>query len=195
MQTRYTHTTMPTQPSVFISYNPHSEFEQTLAIRLHTIGAVHGLNMLMPDRTHYSHNVSSETRNRILLSDFFIVFSTGLMSHTVKEEIKLAFSKLLDRSKILVVYDKRVGKNLAGADNCTEVFIDSKDEPLKIVTEISNKIKSVQINEGGDSFVSSLGGLLLIGLGLFALNEVFSDEPKPRRRKPVKKAAKKKRRS
>jgi hypothetical protein len=185
---------MPPLPSVFISYNPNSEFEQTLAIRLHTIGAVHGLNMLMPDRTHYSYDVSPETRNRILLSDFFIVFSTGMMSLTVQEEIRIAFSKLHDRSKILVVYDKSLGKNLVGADNCTEVFIDPKDDPLKIVTDISERVKSFQVKKGGDSFVSSLAGLLLIGLGLFALNEAFNDEPKPRKR-PVKKAAKKKKRS
>ncbi len=82
---------MPEPPSVFISYNPNSEFEQTLAIRLHIIGAVHGLNMLMPDRTYYTYNASGETRSRILLSDFFLVFSTGLISATVKEEVKIAF--------------------------------------------------------------------------------------------------------
>ncbi len=182
-------------PSVFLSYNPHSEFEQTLAIRLHTIGAVHGFNMLLPDRTGFSNIVSSETKNRILLSDFFILFSTGEMSKTVQEEINIAFSKLHDRSKILAVYDLRLGKNIKGADNCTEVYIDSREDPLKIVTEITKRIQAVQsTKQGNNSFLSSLGGILLIGLGLFALNEALTEEPPPRRRKPVKKVAKKKRR-
>jgi hypothetical protein len=195
LRSHYLQTNMATRPSVFISYNPHSEFEQTLAIRLHTIGAVHGLNMLMPDRSYNSLAVSLETRNRIMLSDFFILFSTGMMSSTVQQEISLAFSKLRDRSKILVVYDKSLGKNLYGADNCTEVYIDVRDHPLKIVTEISNKIKSFESKGNGDSFLSSLGGILLVGLGLFTLHEVFNDEPKPRKRKPAKKTAKKKRKS
>ncbi len=38
-------------------------------------------------------------------------------------------------------------------------------------------------------------GILLIGLGLFALNEVFNDEPNHTRRKPLKKVVKKKRRT
>ncbi|MEI9918543.1 MAG: hypothetical protein WDO14_07050 [Bacteroidota bacterium] len=86
------------------------------------------------------------------------------------------------------MYDKRAGKNLPVARNCTEVFINSKDDISKIVTDISNKIKLVQKKTSGVSFVSSLGGVMLIGLGLFALNELVSEELKPRRRMPVKKA-------
>jgi len=114
----------------------------------------------------------------------------------VRQEIDIAFSRLKDRSKILVVYDKRLGKNFHVAENCTEVFIDPHEDLLKIVTEISSRIRSVQHKNTGDSFLSSLGGILLVGLGLLALNEVFNDdEPKPIKRKPVKKAASKKKRS
>ena len=38
------------QTTVFVTYNPGNDFAQTLAVRLHTIGAVHRFNMLMPDR-------------------------------------------------------------------------------------------------------------------------------------------------
>jgi hypothetical protein len=183
-------------PTVFISYNPASTVEQTLAIRLHTIGAVHGFNMLLPDRTFTAQSVSNETRNRILLSDFFILFSTAPMSNVVQEEISIAYSKLHDRSKILVVYDQTVGKNLKSTENHTEVFIDTREDALKIVTDITKTIQSVQSKKAqGDSFLSSLGGILLIGVGLFALNEMFSDDepdaPRKRntstkKRKPVK---------
>lgn len=94
------------QPNVFISYNPNSEVEQTLAIRLHTIGSVSGYNMMLPDRAFGSNVVSTETRNRITLSDYFIVFSTAKLSEVVRQEIEIAFNKHRDRSRILVVYDK-----------------------------------------------------------------------------------------
>lgn len=179
-------------PTVFISYNPYAEVEQTLAIRLHTIGAVHGLNMLLPDRSFGSSVVSPETKSRIMLSDFFILFSTSIMSNVVRDEIDIAFKKLADRSKILVVYDRKKGKNLSAAINCTEVYIDTQDDPLKIVTQITAAIKNVQSKPQQNSFLSSLGGILMIGVGLFALNELLSDDDPPPRRKPIKKIARKK---
>lgn len=177
---------MPELPSVFISYNPHSEFEQTLAIRLYTIGAVHGLNMLMPDRSHSSENVSVETRSRIRLADFFIVFSTGVMSKTVLEEISIAISRLKDRSKILIVYEKGVGKKIPGSRSCTEVFVDPGDEPLKLMTVVVNGIKAARGKRTNRSLVSSVGGLLLIGLGLFVMGVVSCEGSKPRKKTVVK---------
>lgn len=178
---------MANLPTVFISYNPDSEVEQTLAIRLHTIGAVHGFNMLLPDRSFNSNLVSLETRNRIMLADFFILFSTKPMSRVVAEEIGIAYSKLQDKSRILVVYDQNVGANLSAENQHTPVFINTHEDPLKIVTAITTTLKSVQTKkQGNEGLLSSLGGILLVGLGLFALNELFAEEEKPRRRKPAK---------
>lgn len=67
-------------PTVFISYNPNSDIDQTLAVRLHTIGAVHGFNMLLPDRVGFTKSVSNETKSRILSADYFILFSTEVLS-------------------------------------------------------------------------------------------------------------------
>ena len=169
---------MKALPAVFISYNPHSDIEQTLAIRLHTIGAVHGFDMLLPDRYYHANTVSTETRSRILLADFFILFSTESLSAVVEEEIIIAFSKLHDKSKIVVIYDQHIGKNLRGADNCTEIYIDTQDDPLKLVTQITKKIQAAQTKNTDTGFLSSLGGILLVGLGLFALNHFIVNEPR-----------------
>jgi hypothetical protein len=169
-------------PTVFISYNPNSDIEQTLAVRLHTIGAVHGFNMLLPDRVGFTQSVSNETKSRILSADYFILFSTTALSATVLEEIRIAASKLHDKSKILVIYDITVGKNLKGADNFTEVYI-SRSSPVEIILEkIISKIKSIQLrgnNQGG--FLSILGPILLTGVALFALSSVFDEPAKPKR--------------
>jgi hypothetical protein len=179
-------------PSVFISYNQNSPTEQTLAIRLHTIGAVHGYNMLLPERSAYSNTVSSETRTRIQQSDFFICFSTLSLTSVVQEEINIAFAKLHDKSKILVIYDEKVGANVLGVENCTSVYINTLDDPLKIVTSITEKIKDASKKKEDAGFLSNLGGLLLLGLGLFALAEAFEAPAKTSgRRKPIKKVAKK----
>ena len=180
-------------PSVFISYNPNSDVEQTLAIRLHTIGSVSGFNMILPDRGFSAMVTSPETRGRIQLSDYFIVFSTERISDVVQEEINIAFTKNKDRSRILVVYDKRNGRNLSGAENCTEVSIDTRDNADIIVNQIASKLKSVQPrNEESNGFLSVLGNILLIGVGLFALTEIFENEPK---RTPRKRPSPKKRKS
>ncbi len=175
-----------TLPSVFISYNPNSDIEETLAVRLYTIGAVHGFNMLLPDRRGLGGFVSAETRSRILMADFFILFSTTSLSKAVINEIELAANKLHDKSKILVIYDDSVGKNLKGADHFTEVYVNRSSSVEDILKTIIAKIKDIQ--SGGkkqNGFFSVLGPILLTGLGLFALAHVLDEPAKPR--KPSKK--------
>ena len=172
-------------PTVFISYNPNSDIEQTLAVRLHTIGAVHGFNMLLPDRVGFTKSVSNETKSRILSADYFILFSTTSLSTTVLEEIRIAASKLHDKSKILVIYDISVGKNLKGADKFTEVYINRSSPVETILEKIISKVKAIQSrgnNQGG--FLSVLGPILLTGVALFALSSIFDQPAKPKR--PVK---------
>lgn len=187
-------------PTVFISYNPNSDIEQTLAVRLHTIGAVHGFNMLLPDRVGFTRSVTNETKSRILSADYFILFSTTSLSTTVLEEIKIAASKLHDKSKILVIYDISVGKNLKGADNFTEVYINRSSSVEIILEKIISKVKIIQSmgnNQGG--FLSVLGPILLTGVALFALSSVFDEPAEPQRQvkrkktgvKKIKKVAKK----
>jgi hypothetical protein len=169
-------------PSIFISYNQNSEVEQTLAIRLHTIGAVHGYNMLLPERLSNAQTVSIESKYRIEQSDFFICFSTVTLTPIVQQEINIAFSKLHDRSKILVIYDERVGTNPTGAENCTAVFINTQDDPLKIVTAITKKLQTTSTKNESESILSTLGGVLLLGLGLFALADGLGAPAKKRPR-------------
>lgn len=181
-------------PSVFISYNPNSDIEQTLAVRLHTIGAVHGFNMLLPDRVGFSNTVSAETKSRILSANYFILFSTTSLSTTVLEEIKIASAKLHDKSKILVIYDISVGKNLTGLDNYTEVYIDRTSSVETILDTIISKVKSIQTkgnNQNG--FLDALGPILLTGIALFALSSIFDEPNKPKKstKRAVAKATKK----
>ena len=173
-------------PTVFISYNPNSEIEQTLALRLHTIGAVHGFNMILPERNMNLNTVTNETKGRILLSDYFILFSTGALSNLVQQEINIAFAKHKDKSRILVLYDKAKGKNLKGAENCTEIYIDTREDALKIVIDIASKIKSKAENH----LLSTLSGILLIGVGLFALAEILEPVSKPGKKTPSKRKKK-----
>ena len=168
------------ETTVFVTYNPRNEFEQTLAIRLHTIGAVHGFNMLMPDRFNGNGKLNSETIYRINSSDYFILFSTGKSTRIVLEEIKVAFAHLKNKSKILIIYDRV--KNLKQDANCTEVFINSlKETPQQILDKVIKQLKRNQIPSTRNSLhednsISVLGGIILIGLGLLALGSLVESE-------------------
>ena len=113
-------------PTIFISYNPNSDFEQTLAVRLHTTGAVNGFRMFLPDRYNSDTIIDNETKNRISQSDWLIVFSTEELSEIVKQEIQYAWQKLKDKSKILVIYNFEKGKNIKGdiTNHFTEIYFD-----------------------------------------------------------------------
>lgn len=174
-------------PTIFISYNPNSELEQVLAVRLHTLGAVHGFNMLLPDRDANSVEISPETKSRIKSSDYFILFSTSRISPLIKQEIEIAASKIHDKSKILIVYDVSLGVlNHTGA--FTQVLVDRTWPVDKIVDKIIGEIKKSQINQGSSGgFLSALGGILLTGVALYALSSLFDDEAKGKaKRLPVK---------
>ncbi len=170
-------------PSVFITYNPKSEFERTLAFRLHTLGAVHGYKMYLPDRTIGGKKVSNESRIRIQLADYFILFSTTVLSDTVKEEIEIAWNHLHDKSRIIIIYDG--DKNLTGTEHCTEIAVDSDKMTLEEITKsvlqeihalnkttvVPSKNPVVGIKQEG----GLIGALLVAGLGLLLLGALMED--------------------
>lgn len=167
--------------TVFVTYNPDNDFEQTLAVRLHTIGAVHGFNMLLPDRFNGTNKMSNETAYRINSSDYFIFFSTSKLTSLVQQEISTAFNQLKDKSKIVIIYNKV--KNIPDNGNCTEVYIDAqRDSPQLILDKVINQIKqNHQINSKStvnskEDTSSILGGILLIGLGLLALDSLYNSK-------------------
>lgn len=167
--------------TVFVTYNPGNDFEQTLAVRLHTIGAVHGFNMLMPDRFQNNGTISSETAFRIKSSDYFILFSTSALTQVVLQEVNTAFAHLKDKSKVLIIYNKV--KNLKHNENCTEVVIDAgKDSPQQILDKVIKELKENKIalknktSVKEDDTTSVIGGILLIGLGLLTLDSLFNSK-------------------
>lgn len=167
--------------TIFVTYNPGNEFEQTLAVRLHTIGAIHGFNMLLPDRYGNSNQqLNSETSYRIKSADYFIFFSTSPLTKVVQQEISTAFTHLKDKSKILIIYNKV--KNLRHSENCTEVFIDSNRNSAsqildQVIKEIKqNQTKSLASSKKNQEAISTIGGILLIGLGLLALDSLVNSK-------------------
>jgi hypothetical protein len=159
--------------TIFVTYNPRNDFEQTLAIRLQTLGAIHGFNMLLPDRFGGKPPVSQETEYRIKSADYFVLFSTSPLTPVVQKEIEVAYQHLKDKSRIIIVYDRV--KNLAHQLNCTEVYIDSsKSTAQQILQETISSIQENQAKKSKKDTQNALGAFLLIGLGLLALNSATS---------------------
>jgi hypothetical protein len=135
--------------TIFITYNPNSEFEQTLAIRLHTIGATNGFRMYLPDRFNSEDVLDDETKSRISKSDYVVLFSISPLSEIVRQEIEYAFGILGDKSRIIVIYDKHRGKNLSGGitTHFTPIYIDQfNSDPSAVLAEI---LKIVHSKEAG----------------------------------------------
>jgi hypothetical protein len=174
--------------TIFITYNPSSEFERTLAIRLHTIGAATGFKMYLPDRFNSDRILDDETKNRISKADYVVMFSTSQLSSTVKQEIEFAFSVLNDRSKIVVIYDKNRGKNLKGdiTAHFTPIYVDQFERSQdKVLGKIINTIQSKEISAQNRQIVKltkekensqALAALFGIGLGLLILGSASSSK-------------------
>jgi len=175
--------------TIFITYNPQIDEEQTLAVRLHTIGAVNGFKMYLPDRYNSETFLDIETKRRIDEADFVVLFSLQpKISNIVKEEIEYAYSRLNDKSKIIVIYPTE--KTLKGriTAHFTEIFFNPQKETVADVTNvIINKIfqkinyekKTVLVKNQAkrtkkdEQIISGVLALIGIGLGLVILNEVM----------------------
>ncbi|MEQ6118873.1 hypothetical protein [Reichenbachiella sp. MALMAid0571] len=165
---------MDKTPTIFISYNPKSEEEQTLAVRLHSIGAVSGFKVFLPDRYNSDKSLDFETKNRIDESDFFIIFPTMSLSKIVQEEIDYAFKRFKDKSKILVIDDQLRGIKIKKSHLFTKISFNSETESIDEATrKVLEIIKSI---ESSKSTVNGFLALLGIGLGLFILSEIFKEK-------------------
>ena len=100
----------------------------------------------------------------------------------MQQEVKTAFASLKDKSKILIIYNK--SKNLNHHENCTEVFIDASRDSMqtilnKVMQEIEKSKKAIKQKaplKKDEQTISPLGGILLVGLGLLALDSLFNSK-------------------
>jgi len=167
--------------TIFITYNPNSSFEQTLAVRLHTIGASSGFRMYLPDRFNSNKVLDDETQSRINKADYVVMFSISPLSTMVKQELEYAFRVLKDKSKIIVIYDKRHGKNLTGeiTSHFTPIYMNQFDGVQdKVLNRIIHTIQNKEINAQSrrvaklkkeNANYKALAALFGIGLGLLIL--------------------------
>lgn len=179
--------------SVFLSYNSLSEIEQILALRLHTIGSVNGMNMYLPDRRIKDFQSDTETMLRISLADWFVLFSVGSkIEKRVLDEINYFIKMKKNPKRVILVYNPVLGKRIHG--EVSRDFIDIPFDPKrqsqqeinnKIISEI-NKTSNLQNElkgENSDSSLNQILALLGIGIGLMALNSLSGNEKKATGRK------------
>lgn len=152
-------------PQIFISYNPASRLERTLAIRLHTVGLTHGLNVVLPYRLSKK-NVSEETQLRISESGYYLLFATGAISKTIIVELQEA-QKTLPLERIIII--------------CTDIdatesfpkpfFIDLWTAETSFETKLMrlNRIVATAAKDVNRLEQQALAGLLLVGAGILEL--------------------------
>lgn len=168
--------------TIFITYNPSNEEEQILATRLHTIGAVNGFRMYLPDRYNSETILDNETKKRIEQSEWVIMFSLSKsLSTIVLKELEYAYKFLKDKTKIIVLYSTKTGKTVKST-HFTEIFFDPYKESVdEVVQNIMKEIfrreakdQQIQIlkekNEEKNAFLALLG----IGLGLVIIGAIAS---------------------
>ena len=161
--------------NIFISYNHKVETEQSLALRLQTLGSLYGLSISLPDRIG-SVGLKDTTMQRIEKSSLFIVFSTRNLTKFVVNEINYAITL---KKKIIIVYDKDVEKksNLQGVHEIE--YNHRTDNPEKIISEILSIIhkspsKSLKSTSASEKEENTMGAFILVGLGLLLLAAVTS---------------------
>lgn len=88
---------------MYISHNPDSSFEQSLALQIQILSLAHGLSVQSPERNG-SDKLNDETKDRILNSKYFFLFLESEISEIVLREINFALSM---GKKVLIIFDAR----------------------------------------------------------------------------------------
>lgn len=150
---------------IFISYNSGNDLEEQLAYRMHTIGAVNGFTMYLPDRHKSGVVISDATMHKISDSDWFILFSTSQPTQSVIAEVNAAWNKFQDKNKILIVnsFPPRANPFKTWNEHATLIpFNPRKNSVESILNMINEKIQKKNQDK-------ALLALLGIGLGLLTL--------------------------
>lgn len=157
------------QNNIYITYNPNSIKEKTLANDLYNKGRKNGYFIYLPERTSIG-RLNYKTKANIDSSKWFVIFSTSHLSDTVTEEINYALQTKAD-NEVIVIYSSHTGRNINFADRKPiEMFIDDYDlnsiENFKndIFKKIVNNLPKKKENIGALEAVLGIGAaILLIG--------------------------------
>ena len=173
-------------PEIFVSYNPKSEIEQSTALRLQTLSSLYGAIVHLPDRVGSS-GLKETTKQKILKSQVFVMFSTANLSEAVKQEIEYA---LKSDKRVVIFYDKVRGKNLDTFHIKNKNLVEAQFDPRKDDTAtILKKVmdhggflgpKSLtplsKRKNGANTTNMAIGALVGVGLGLLALWALTRDK-------------------
>ncbi|MFD0762846.1 toll/interleukin-1 receptor domain-containing protein [Lutibacter aestuarii] len=163
------------QNNIYITYNPDSENERNLANDLYNKGRQNGYFIYLPER-NYHNRISPQTKSNIDSSNWFVIFSTSLLSETVTEEIDYAFKSKQD-NQIIVIYSSHNGKNINfNGRKPIEMYIEDYD--LNSIEKFKNdlfkrvSLKSLEKKEG----LSALEVLLGIGAAILLIGALTSNK-------------------
>ena len=182
-------------PKIFISYNPDVEIEQSTALRLQTLSSLYNAVVHLPDRSG-STGLKENTKQRIQDAMVFVMFSTHKLSKMVLDEVNYA---LQINKRVIIFYDKRIGKNLNTSkiknENLLERFFDpEKDSPADLLNFVLDKggflsanhdaaqsQKKQAENKSDSTTNAALAAIVGVGLGLLLLWAI-SDDDKPKKK-------------
>lgn len=184
-------------PKIFISYNPDVEIEQSTALRLQTLSSLYNAVVHLPDRSGTT-NLKDNTKQRIQDAMVFVMFSTHKLSKMVQDEVNYA---LQINKRVIIFYDKRIGKNLdtskiKNANLLERVFDPAVDNPADLLNfvihnggflsakpDAAQSQKKQADNKSDSTTNAALAAIVGVGLGLLLLWAISDDEePKKKRR-------------
>ena len=155
--------------SVFLSHSLDPT-EQTLAWRLQTLAAAHGIEMYVPQRGAGPPSPAADlaVRRAIHRSDCVLAIITAKASSCVQKELKYALAK----KKLVIPIVQSDFASHALVAQFPRVFTFSPgDNPGKVEGEIAEFLKERQITKGKQQAIGALAALTLGLLLLFSLSE------------------------
>jgi hypothetical protein len=159
---------------IFITYDRNDAEGQRAALRIQTVGSVHGLEVELPYRVFAPHLLDAlhpETVARIQRADFVVWMSGAFADSVLQAELRVAMAA---HRPILALYNWawQAQPSIQGYEAFTAVGVSGQDQDMVgTITRFAEEHLKAESKKKRKEGVSALVGLALVGAGLWALSK------------------------
>lgn len=159
---------------VFLSYAV-GQLDAPIAARLRAVAAAYDITILLPDRTHVTHNgLTADTHKKIKQSDAVMALLTRTAQVMPVNLVNLELQAAAQAGKPIIALIEQ-GVPVQGVLDSQTVYF-NRMMPSAHEASLMNVLEQIRRQQQSNNDLTALGWIAGIALGLVALGELLGDK-------------------